>query len=100
MEWKDFPAREEPVHLARYLRLVTRWWWLLPLGALIGGGSAPGIRRAVTPAHPARAPPPLRPGGLGSRTEAAVVPDPPLLRLSVEQEEPGQARLLANAVAQ
>ena len=30
------------MHLARYVRLVTRWWWLLLLGALIGGGSAYG----------------------------------------------------------
>src|SRR3972149_9722278 len=43
---------------------------------------------------------PLSADELASMTDVAVVSDTQLLRLSVEQEEPGQARLLANAVAQ
>jgi capsular exopolysaccharide synthesis family protein len=133
------------VHLARYLRLVTRWWWLLLLGALIGGGSAYGISRLITPVYRASATLlinqtqtpgiiayndiltserltmtyrelitkrpvlekvteglqlPLSADVLASMTDVAVVSDTQLLRLSVEHEEPGQARLLANTIAQ
>lgn len=37
------------MQLARYLRL--RWWWLLLLGALIGGASGYGVSHAITPVY-------------------------------------------------
>ena len=43
------------MQLSRYLRLLQRWWWLLALGALIGGGTAYGIGQLKTPIYPAEA---------------------------------------------
>jgi len=43
------------VQLVHYLRLIRRWWWLLALGALIGGGSAYGISQLITPIYRASA---------------------------------------------
>ena len=43
------------MQLARYLRLFRRWWWLLALGVLIGGGSAYGISQVMTPVYQASA---------------------------------------------
>lgn len=43
------------MQLAHYLRLVRRWWWLLALGAIIGGGSAYGISQLMTPIYRASA---------------------------------------------
>lgn len=43
------------MQLARYLRLLQRWWWLLALGALIGGGSAYGVSQLKTPIYRAEA---------------------------------------------
>lgn len=43
------------MQLARYLRLFRRWWWLLALGLLIGGGSAYGISQVITPVYQASA---------------------------------------------
>lgn len=39
------------MELVRYLRLVSRWWWLLALGVLIGGGSAYGVSQVMTPMY-------------------------------------------------
>ena len=133
------------MQLARYLRFLGRWWWLLALGAIIGGGSAYGISQLITPVYRAEATLLVNqtqtPGviayndiltserltktyreliikrpvlsqviedldlalgydELASMTDVAVVPDTQLLRLSVEHQEPQQARLLANAIAQ
>ena len=43
------------MQLARYLRLFRRWWWLLALGLLVGGGSAYGISQVMTPVYQASA---------------------------------------------
>lgn len=40
---------------ARYLRLLQRWWWLLGLGAPIGGVSAYGVSLIKTPSYRAEA---------------------------------------------
>ncbi len=43
------------MELARYLRLGMRWWWLLLLGLVLGGGSAYGISLLMTPIYRASA---------------------------------------------
>lgn len=43
--------REVTMHLARYLRLGMRWWWLLALGAVVAGGSAYGVSQLITPIY-------------------------------------------------
>ena len=39
------------MELARLLWLVRRWWWLLALGVLIGGGSAYAVSQFITPIY-------------------------------------------------
>lgn len=43
------------MQLTRYLRVVGRWWWLIVLGSLIGGGSAYGVSQLITPVYRADA---------------------------------------------
>ena len=39
------------MELVRFLWLLRRWWWLLALGILIGGGSAYGVSQLMTPIY-------------------------------------------------
>lgn len=39
------------MELSRVLSLLRRWWWMLALGALIGGGSAYGASQLMTPIY-------------------------------------------------